>query len=103
MCIHAPKALHNSKREFEQNHVTHERLKREIHKGHDVNFPGNIGTKFDLMWKECVHARLSRTGSEVSKATAHTHRNHSLNNMWLIICRVFSWLAKTSYESLSKY
>lgn len=72
MCIHARKALHNSKREFEQNHVAHERLKRDIHKG---NFLGNVATQFDLIWKECVHACLSRGGTVVSKGTTHTQKS----------------------------
>lgn len=43
------KAKHNGKRDFEQNRVAHNRLRRVIRKNHNVNFHKNVATKFDLM------------------------------------------------------
>lgn len=49
-------------REFEQNRVEHEKLKREFGKVFDANPPENVGTEFDLTCIECGRVCLSRAG-----------------------------------------
>lgn len=41
-----------AKRDFEQNRMPHEKLKRDIPKSIDVNFPTNVATVLDLMSNE---------------------------------------------------
>lgn len=44
--------MQNGKRYVEQNRLEHEKLKRDVRKGFNVNFPKNVDTKFDIMCNE---------------------------------------------------
>lgn len=47
--------MQNSKRDFEENHVANEQLKRNVHKVLDVNFPENVTTEFHITCNEWGH------------------------------------------------
>lgn len=42
--------MYDDKREFEKKCVKHEKLKKDVHKGLDVNLPEHIGTESDLIY-----------------------------------------------------
>lgn len=64
--------MHNGKKDFEQNHIVHEKIKIDICKGLDVHFPEIIATKFYLKCNKCGHICLNRAGFK-NHQRCHTH------------------------------